>query len=199
MHRQAVWGVKYHHAGDVLASCSLDHTVRLWDVPAAKCRSALRGHVDSVNDIAWQPFTPNLATASSDKTVSIWDARSGLCTQTFYGHQNSCNAVAFNLLGTMLASTDADGNVKLWDTRMVAEILTIEASKQPANKCMMDRSGQVLAVACDDGRVRGFGTVQGDLHGELSSHEDAVQAVAFDPAGHFLVSCGSDNTFRLWA
>jgi WD40 repeat protein len=27
-HKQAVWGVRYHHAGDVLASCSLDHTVR---------------------------------------------------------------------------------------------------------------------------------------------------------------------------
>jgi WD40 repeat protein len=36
---------------------------------------ALRGHVDSVNDINWQPYTSALATASSDKTVSIWDAR----------------------------------------------------------------------------------------------------------------------------
>lgn len=26
-HKQAVWGVRYHHSGDVLASCSLDHTV----------------------------------------------------------------------------------------------------------------------------------------------------------------------------
>lgn len=34
---------------------------------------------------------------------------------------------------------------------------------------------------------------------ELSGHEDAVQAVLFDPAGQYLVSCGSDNTFRLWS
>lgn len=27
-HKQAVWIVKYHHAGDWLASCSLDHSVR---------------------------------------------------------------------------------------------------------------------------------------------------------------------------
>ena len=49
--------------------------VRLWDIPAAKCRMALRGHVDSVNDVCWQPFSSALATASSDKTLSIWDAR----------------------------------------------------------------------------------------------------------------------------
>ena len=103
------------------------------------------------------------------------------------------------MLGTVLASTDADGIVKLWDTRMVAEILTAEVSKQPANKCTIDRSGQVLAVASDDGKVRGFSTSHGELLGELTSHEDAVQAVAFDPAGEYLISCGSDHTFRLWA
>lgn len=48
---QAVWSVAYHHMGDVCASASLDHTVRLWDVPAGKCRMALRGHVDSVNQV----------------------------------------------------------------------------------------------------------------------------------------------------
>ena len=55
-----------------------------------------RGHVDSVNEVCWQPFSSSLCTASSDKTVSVWDARSGLCTQTFYGHHNSVNCVAYN-------------------------------------------------------------------------------------------------------
>ena len=61
-----------------------------------KACMACRGHVDSVNEVCWQPFSSSLCTASSDKTVSIWDARSGLCTQAFYGHHNSCNCVAFN-------------------------------------------------------------------------------------------------------
>lgn len=198
-HKQAVWSVRFHHLGEVVASGSLDHTVRLWDLPAGKCRMALRGHVDSVNDLAWMPFTSNLCTASSDKTVSIWDARAGLCTQTFYGHHNSCNTCVFNVLGTMVASTDADGIVKLWDTRMTAEILTINTGKHPANKAALDRSGTVVAVACDDGKVKCYNTSSGDPVAELTAHEDAVQAVAFDPAGQYLVSCGSDNTFRLWA
>ena len=76
--------------------CAADHVNTLgqvdWKVGLCWCR----GHVDSVNDVCWQPFSSSLCTASSDKTVSIWDARSGLCTQTFYGHHNSCNCVAFN-------------------------------------------------------------------------------------------------------
>ena len=33
---------------------------------------------------------------------------------------------------------------------------------------------------------------------ELQGHEDAVQAVAFEPQGKFLVSASSDCTFRVW-
>lgn len=61
-HKQAVWGVRWHDQGDWLASCSLDHTVRLWDVVSGRCRQVLRGHVDSVNDVNWQPFGSALAT-----------------------------------------------------------------------------------------------------------------------------------------
>lgn len=70
------------------ASGSLDHSARLWDLTTGRCKSVLRGHVDSVNEVCWQPFSNTLATASSDKTVSLWDVRTGLCAQTFYGHMN---------------------------------------------------------------------------------------------------------------
>jgi WD40 repeat protein len=34
MENQAVWAVSYHTSGDVLASSSLDHTSRIWDLYA---------------------------------------------------------------------------------------------------------------------------------------------------------------------
>lgn len=34
---------------------------------------------------------------------------------------------------------------------------------------------------------------------ELRGHEGAVQAVVFDPNAQFMVSGGSDSTFRVWA
>jgi WD40 repeat protein len=37
------------------------------------------------------------------------------------------------------------------------------------------------------------------LVSELKGHEDAVQCVAFDPSDRFLISGGSDATFRLWS
>ena len=40
---------------------------------------------------------------------------------------------------------------------------------------------------------------QGGHVADLRGHEDAVQAVCFDPKSKFMVSGGSDCTFRVWA
>lgn len=41
-HTQAVWGVAFHDLGDFVASCSLDHSTRLWDITTSKCRQSFR-------------------------------------------------------------------------------------------------------------------------------------------------------------
>ena len=62
--------LSYRGSGDFVASCSMDHTAKLWDVERAKCRGTLRGHVDSINAIIFQPFSNNICTCAGDKTVS---------------------------------------------------------------------------------------------------------------------------------
>lgn len=57
---------------------------------------------------------------------------------------------------------------------------------------------QVLAVASDDGRVKLYNAANGEPLAELAGHEDAVQAVAFDRGGQFMVSASSDCTFKVW-
>ncbi|XP_024516566.1 flagellar WD repeat-containing protein Pf20 isoform X1 [Selaginella moellendorffii] len=198
-HTQAVWGVSYHNSGEVLASASMDHTARIWDLVSMKCRGTLRGHVDSVNGCIWQPYNSILCTASSDKTVSLWDARSSLCVQTFYGHQSSCNHAAFDPKGETVVSVDANGIVKIWDIRKVAEYATIDVGPHPANKCAVDKSGYVVAIASSDSTIKCFQTY-GEVVPirEFQGHTDAVQAVVFDRAGKYMVSAGSDCTFRIW-
>jgi len=54
-------------------------------------------------------------------------------------------------------------------------------------------------VASDDGRIKCYSVATGEPVCELAGHEDAVQALAFDRAGQFLVSSSSDCTFKLWS
>jgi WD40 repeat protein len=96
----------------------MDHSSRLLDINVGKCRTVLRGHVDSVNCIHFKPYSNILGTCSADKTLSTWDARTSLCVQTCYGHNNSVNSCKFSTKGDKLASCDSNGIVKTWDLRM---------------------------------------------------------------------------------
>ena len=191
------------------ASGSLDHSARLWDVAAGRCKQTFRGHVDSVNEVCWQPYSNILATASSDKTVSLWDARTGLCAQTFYGHLNSCNFVTFNVRATNLASCDADGCVKIWDARMGAELLSANVGPHPVRPSASvppapelwsghsaippDRSSSLLRHGglADCGR-------SGMLGGRWGMPVRGVQAnkVAFDRSGDILAVASDDGKVK---
>ena len=62
-HSQAVWGVAWHHQGDFLASCSMDQTLRIWDLAAGRVRQVLRCAPPFVTSILprMRALTPLLA------------------------------------------------------------------------------------------------------------------------------------------
>lgn len=207
-HTQAVWDCKFHDTGDFLVSASMDHSAKVWDLQSQRCRQSLRGHVDSINSVAFQPFSNNICTASGDKTVSLWDIRSGLCVQTFYGHENAVLSTTFNLQGDSIASSDSDGVVKVWDVRTVGERATISTTEgsqgglQPVNDVKFDASGQILVAALESGLIKTYSLASDSVIEELGymdGHEGAVQAVVLDSKNGYMMSVGSDQTFRLWS
>ncbi|GAB5356088.1 hypothetical protein AAMO2058_000260800 [Amorphochlora amoebiformis] len=197
-HTQAVWDCAFHDSGDFLATCSMDQTLKLWDMNSQRCRHTFRGHVDSINSVVFQPFSNNLCTGSADKSVSMWDLRSGLCIQTFVGHKNAVGTVCFGLRGDSILSTDMDGFARVWDVRMVSERLSVDF-KVPINDAKFDRGSGVIIAACDDATVKVADAEEGRIIGVLQGHEKAVQTVQMDHSDRFLISCGSDSTFRVWA
>lgn len=95
-----------------------------------------------------------------------------------------------------------------------------QGAPRPANQVAFDMSGEVLLVACDDGTVQMFGVDAGEQQqqqqapsaglleggvvelaklGQLVGHDGAVQALAVDPANGYVVTGGSDCTFRIWS
>ncbi|MCO5570238.1 hypothetical protein L7F22_023957 [Adiantum nelumboides] len=95
---------------------------------------------------------------------------------------------------------DAAGIVKLWDIRKISEFSTIDTGPSATNKCVFDESGSILAIASSDNTIKCFQVDETILPiTELLGHEDAVQAIVFDPACKFVVSGSTDCTFRVWA
>ncbi|CDO96588.1 unnamed protein product [Kluyveromyces dobzhanskii CBS 2104] len=93
-----------------LLSCSLDNTIKLWEVSSGKCIRTQFGHVEGVWDIAADNF--RIVSGSHDKSVKVWDLQNGKCIQTFTGHK--APIVCVGIGDSSFASGDELGEVKMW-------------------------------------------------------------------------------------
>jgi WD40 repeat protein len=95
--------------------------IQIRDV-AGKQLSALHGHADQIESIAYSPDGKLLATGSEDQTAILWDLAAGKALHTLKGHAGSVFGVAFNKDGTRLATAGADKAVKVWEVATGKEL-----------------------------------------------------------------------------
>jgi WD40 repeat protein len=96
-------------------------------------------------------------------------------------------------------SADCDGIVKTWDVRMVKQEAQFDTGLNSANCAIFDRAQQSVYVASEDSTIKVFNLNTGEKEGELKGHEDAVLDLTWDNSKDgFLISAGSDCSFRMW-
>jgi WD40 repeat protein/serine/threonine protein kinase len=142
-HEKAVFKGTFSPDNSCLATCSRDHTVRLWQIGSGTCR-VLRGHTDEVYAVAFHPKGTRLATAARDGVIWLWDLARGEEVARLRGHEGFVWSLAFSPDGATLASGSGDATVRLWDTaplkaryqaRREAEALRPEAERLVEQLC----------------------------------------------------------------
>ena len=64
-----------------LVSCSLDNTIKMWDLETRECIRTLEGHSAEIHciDVLENGF---LISGSKDKSLKIWNPSDGACLKT---------------------------------------------------------------------------------------------------------------------
>src|SRR5271156_4426706 len=76
-HSSAVWSMACSPDGKMVASGSLDQTIKLWDVKTGKEQATFKGHKFFVWSVAYSPDSKTVASASWDRTIKLWDVKTG--------------------------------------------------------------------------------------------------------------------------
>ncbi|PFH56035.1 hypothetical protein XA68_17175 [Ophiocordyceps unilateralis] len=227
-HTKAVRDVDYGgpRGAVLLASCSSDLTIKLWD-PAAGYNNirTLQGHEHSISAVRFIPaasgkYANMLVSASGDQNLKIWDTATGFCVKTLQGHTGWVRHVFPSPDGRFLLSTGNDRSVRLWDISkpQPENTVTVTGHDNVINCCALapPASYQYLAaLAGSDASPRSSSTAEymatgsrdktiklWDARGTciltLIGHDNWVSALVFHPGGRHLLSVADDKTLRCW-
>ena len=70
-------GVVLSFDGKLIASCSADSSVRIWDFDSGNCLHVLKKHSDWVSGLCFNGDGKQLISCSEDKTIKIWSTETG--------------------------------------------------------------------------------------------------------------------------
>ena len=119
-----VSAIAFSPDGKLLASGSVGKTIKIWQLNTGEklltpkmhsaAVTALKGHSDRINSLAFSPDGKILASGSDDKTIKIWQLDTGKLICTLTGHSAAVQSVAFSPNGRMLVSGSWDTTIKIW-------------------------------------------------------------------------------------
>jgi WD40 repeat protein/predicted Ser/Thr protein kinase len=143
-HEQAVFKAVFSPDSRSLASCSRDHTVRLWNVAGDGWRAPGKEEV------------PRETGSANDNGMAIPPpaARHPPPDLVLRGHTDEVYAVAFHPDGTRLATAGRDGSVSLWDLAWGEEVVRLPGHKSFVWSLAFSPDGTTLASGSGDGTVR---------------------------------------------
>ncbi|MCL1475557.1 serine/threonine protein kinase [Argonema antarcticum A004/B2] len=206
--------------GEIIASCSDDKNIKLWNINTGEVISTLYGHTNFVKSVAFSPDGTILATGSDDRTIKLWNVSTSEEICTLLGHDHAVKSVTFHPDGQILASGSWDKTIKLWDIQTRELLCILTGHQLQVNSVAFSQSdltGEtpvLLATASFDRTVRvwdcqnltpspslrrGEGLGVGfPLRYNLIGHLWPVFASAFHPQGKILATGSDDKTVKLW-
>ena len=208
-HTAKVLSVAFSPDGGLIASGSIDNTLRLWRVRQAELLRTMRGHPFPVLTLAFSPNGSLLATGSTDSLVRIWRVSDASLLGTLPGHAGWVTSLDFSTDGRYLVSAAQDFTVRIWRTTVLSTasdgqlVEIIDEGMAQVNhiafapESYVKAHGQAIAWAEADGTVR-LRSFNGSWLFTMKETTFSATSLAFSPDGAWLAAGYADGTIRVW-
>ncbi|PYH66436.1 WD40 repeat domain-containing protein [Aspergillus vadensis CBS 113365] len=204
----------------ILASCSSDLQIKLWDPNKdyANVRT-LSGHDHSVSAVRFLRQTDNiLISASRDATIRIWDVSTGYCVKVIDSQGSWINDVSPSFDGKWLVTGGRDQAAMVWEVASAKSVASLIGHENFIECCVFappssykhlaaiaglktappaSSSSEFIATGARDKTIKLWES-RGRLIKTLVGHDNWVRGLLFHPGGKYLISVADDKTIRCW-
>ena len=230
-HTASIFTLAYSPDGKYLVSGSHDGTIWIWDLQVSEGRIQVpegrvqngtlkirKGHISSINTLAYSPDGKYLASGSRDKTIRIWNIHDGT-VKILEGHTDPTRPLTRPPDGRYPASGSDDGIIRIWNFQAPEgriqnknePVKTLEGHTDSIFTLVYSPDGRYLASGGSDRTIRIWnlqvpsgriqvpeGRIQDGTVKILEGHADSIFTLAYSPDGRYLASGSGDKTIRIW-
>ena len=195
-HARPVEAAAADTAEQILATCTPDGDLRVWDLVLGTERLRFDVPKDSY-ELHFAPAGATLAVVSSSAGVQLWDAASGKLVSRCK-LPTATRTCAFTPDGRILAlaARDKEG-IYLWDLSRDQISKTLESDQSYFRLCFSADGTQLLAGGRTSDVVI-WNVRSGREQARLLGHRGPVRDLATSCDGQTLATVGADRTVRLW-
>ncbi|MGA2279396.1 MAG: hypothetical protein ABSG80_03735 [Verrucomicrobiota bacterium] len=198
-HTTNVTAVSFSKDGTLLATASMDQTIKIWSANKGTIQQTFTGHTNGVTSVAFSPDGSKIVSGCMDGTVKVWDS-SGNCLVTIPAHTLPVTATLFSTEGSLVISGSDDGTIRLWSAADGSAVRTLGGQNYFIGAVAVSPDGTLCASAGGDETIQVRKTSDGSLVQTLAANTNYVSSLAFSPDSARLASGGGplDPTIKIW-
>lgn len=195
-HTAKIWGIRFSPDGKLIASGSVDNTLRLWNVPQNRLIRTMMGHPFPILKVEFSANGATLFTGSTDGVIRSWDVVSSQLLYTFDGHSGWITGLDISKDGKYMVSCAEDDTVRFWRLPNGVTKIMLDEGMSGVRGVVFSPDSLAVAWGESDGTIR-FWSLDGKWLQVLKAGTAPIRSLRFSPDGKYLAAGSSDGVIRI--